>query len=216
MPDDMETRGRRLLMVALTIALVGAAVVGCTHGKRGATEHQDVRLELFTALAPSKLTNCTLKRYGDSHDGGYLMCENLMDDAEVAYSYGIEGRDQWVCDLSCQLGTTIHQYDCFNLTRPLCDRGTFQFHEECIGDRASVVDRRPFDTLSSHIVRNGDAGKHLILKMDVEGAEWDSLLTTPDSVLDVIDQLVIEFHGTDAESFVQTVDKLKPREQLYV
>ena len=111
--------------------------------------------------------------------------------------------------MSGQLRTTVHEYDCFNLKRPLCERGTLQFHEECIGDRTSIRERRPYDTLSNQVARNGDAGKHLVVKMDVEGAEWASLLATPDSVLDSIDQLVIEFHGTGGARFVDTVEKLK-------
>jgi hypothetical protein len=172
-------------------------------------EERAIRKELFAAFTPSKLTNCTLKRYGDSRDGGYLMCENLFDNAQAAYSYGIDGRDQWGCDVSRQLRTPVHEYDCFNLTRPVCERGTFQFHEECIGDQPSTKENRPYDTLSNHLTRNGDSGKRLIVKMDVEGAEWDSLLATPDSVLATIDQLVIEFHGTDRARFVSTVEKLK-------
>ena len=35
------------------------------------------------------------------------------------------------------------------------------------------------NTLENYIVQNGDKNKKLILKMDVEGAEWDALLQTP-------------------------------------
>src|SRR5689334_15460099 len=59
--------------------------------------------ELFAQLRPVKLQNCRLKRYGVPHDGGYLMCENLMGAATAAYSYGIDGRDDWGCDVSRQL-----------------------------------------------------------------------------------------------------------------
>jgi hypothetical protein len=198
------------LRAGLVIALAGAVVAGCVHANLGSsTEKAGVRRNLFATFAPSKLANCTLRRYGDSHDGGYLMCQNLMGDARAAYSYGIDGRDQWGCDVSEQLRTTVHEYDCFNLTRPVCARGAFQFHEECIGDQASIKERRPYDTLSNQIARNGDSGKHLIVKMDVEGSEWTSLLATPDSLLDSIDQLVVEFHGTESPTFVDTMEKLK-------
>jgi hypothetical protein len=33
-----------------------------------------------------------------------------------------------------------------------------------------------------------------VLKIDVEGAEWDSLLSTPDEVLQRVDQMAVEFH----------------------
>jgi hypothetical protein len=46
--------------------------------------------------------------------------------------------------------------------------------------------------------------------MDVEGAEWDSLLRTSDDVLQRIDQLTIELHGVrEPERFVAVVVKLK-------
>jgi hypothetical protein len=111
--------------------------------------------------------------------------------------------------VSSRLLAWVHEYDCFNATRPLCDKGRFLFHDECIGDKAVVADNRPFDTLANQIARNGDRGKRLIVKMDVEGAEWASLLATPDEVLDRIDQLVIEIHGTDEPRFLQTIGKLK-------
>ena len=49
------------------------------------------------------------------------------------------------------------------------------------------------------------------VKMDVEGAEWDSILRTPDEVLARIDQLVFEFHGVarDTARYLEVVGKLK-------
>ncbi len=193
----------------LSLVLLGTMAGGCARVRPDAPPDPDTREKLLSALAPARLANCTLKRYGDAHDGGYLMCGNLMGDARAAYSYGIDGRDQWGCDVSRRLDTTVHEYDCFNHTRPQCDRGALQFHEECIGDRTSVQDGQPFDTLTNQLARNGDAGKHLIVKMDVEGSEWASLSSTPDSVLALIDQLAIEFHGVNSRQFLETVDKLK-------
>ena len=51
------------------------------------------------------------------------------------------------------------------------------------------------------VARNGDSSKRIVLKIDVEGAEWDSLLTAPDPVLDQIDQLAVEFHWLEDELF---------------
>ena len=59
--------------------------------------------------------------------------------------------------------------DCFNLTRPRCSRGKTVFHEECIAGSQRVEGGRPFDTLENQIRKNGDAGKQLVVKMDVEG-----------------------------------------------
>ena len=66
-----------------------------------------------------------------------------------------------------------------------------------------------FDSIPSQITRNGDAAKNLIVKIDVEGAEWRALLETPDAVLDKFDQLAMELHGTSEAHFIDVVQKLK-------
>jgi hypothetical protein len=70
---------------------------------------------------------------------------------------------------------------------------------------------RVFDSLQDQLAKNGDAGKRLLVKMDIEGAEWESLLATPDAVLDRIDQIPMEmhvFHGV-TPLHMQVVKKLK-------
>jgi hypothetical protein len=169
----------------------------------------EVRAALLEELQPVTLKNCTLKRYGGAHDGGYLMCENLAGGVESVYSYGIATEDKWGCDVSRQFVVPIHQYDCFTPHRPICEGGHFVFHDECVGPRAETINAQPFDTLPSQIARNGDAGKRLLVKIDIEGAEWDSLIATPDAVLDTIDQMPMELHGTDEAKFVELLRRLK-------
>ena len=195
--------------VAFCMAVV-AQVTGCVEpAVQTSPAGLEARRQLFAELRPVTLANCTLRRYGVLHDGGYLMCGNLMGDARSAYSYGIDGRDDWGCDVAGQLQTAVHEYDCFNLTRPACSRGTLAFHEECVGSASATIEGRRYGSLAEQIEGNGDAGKHLIVKMDVEGAEWATLMATPDAVLELVDQLAIEFHHTDDPQFVETVRKLK-------
>lgn len=169
----------------------------------------EVRETLLDELRTVTLKNCRLKRYGSPNDGGYLMCENLADGVTSAYSYGIASDDNWGCDVSRQFGVTIHQYDCFTARRPTCDGGRFVFHDECVGPKAEINDGHPFDTIPSQIARNGDRRTRLLVKIDVEGAEWDSLMATPDAVLDRILQMPMELHGTDEAKFVDVVRRLK-------
>jgi hypothetical protein len=167
---------------------------------------------LFADLQPVKLLNCELARFGEPNDGGYLVCANLMNEVGAAYSYGISGYDGWGCEVSTTLKVPVHQYDCFNTTRPSCPTGEPVFHPECISGTARTDEAgRQFDSLQSQIEKNGDAGKHLIVKMDVEGAEWDSILQTPDGVLEKIDQIIFEFHGIDrdTERYLKVMDKLR-------
>lgn len=159
------------------------------------------RRALFELLQPVVLGNCRLERFGEAHDGGYLMCGNLLDDVESGYSYGINGYDGWGCDISRQAGVPVHQYDCFNTDRPFCAGGDTVFHAECVGGAAANEGGRPFDTAHSQLARNGDAAERIVLKMDVEGAEWDSLSAMPDQTLARIDQLAVEFHWAEDEQF---------------
>jgi hypothetical protein len=213
----MSTRN---LLFLLIVTVVVSAGVAATFRNRpqappssaeiaGPRDPRVVRRVLFRLIQPVALANCTLERFGETNDGGYLMCGNLLRAAKSAYSYGISGYDKWGCDISKRLGVVVHQYDCFNLTRPVCDGGQTVFHEECVGDAQKIEDGRVFDTIEHQFTHNGDASRHVVMKMDVEGAEWDSLMQTPDAVLDRIEQLSIELHGVDYPRFIATIKKLK-------
>ena len=78
-------------------------------------------------------------------------------------------------------------------------------HDECVGPQTETVEGRFFDTISNQIDRNGDRGKRMIVKIDIEGAEWASLVATPDEVRERIDQLAMEFHGVDDAGMLSVV-----------
>jgi hypothetical protein len=173
------------------------------------TQAKQARQALWDAIAPSKVTNCTLERFGDANDGGYLLCGNLLNEVQAAYSYGINGVDEWGCQMSKRLQVPVHQYDCFNALVPSCNGELAQFHLECVGPRPETIEDRVFDTVGRQLARNNDGGKRLVMKMDVEGSEWESLRDAPDSVLGQIDQLAVEFHEVEQPSFLATIDRLK-------
>jgi len=200
----MNSSGRRLL---LALALAACALGGCK--KKKVDPNRATRDALHKELQPVALSNCTLKRYGSVNDGGYLMCENLIAGVESAYSYGIEHEDNWGCQLSREHKVGIHQYDCFTEDRPTCEGGTFIFHDECVGPKTETIEGNAFDSVAGQITKNGDKGKRIIMKMDVEGAEWDSFVATPDEVFERIDQLIMELHGVNEQKFVDVVSKLK-------
>lgn len=204
------------------VAIVGGIAAWLAERRRAAreqkpqyvlrTREEQARHFLFAEVQPVKLANCELERFGEKNDGGYLLCGNLLTSVKSAYSYGIAGYDGWGCAVSTRLKVPTHQYDCFDSTRPACPGGDTQFHSECIGpDATTDKDGRPFDTLEHQIATNGDAGKQLVIKIDVEGAEWNSLMQTPDAVLERIDQIAIELHDFDRDvnRFIAVVTRLK-------
>ena len=87
------------------------------------------------------------------------------------------------------------------------------FHDECLGPQERLGGQ-PFDTLAGQIARNRDTGKPLLVKIDVEGAEWESLLATPDAVLDTFVQMPMELHlrgSPDESRFLALVKRLKDK-----
>ena len=61
------------------------------------------------------------------------------------------------------------------------------------------MEGRVFDTIANQFAKNGDSSKRIVLKIDIEGAEWDSLSSAPDEVLEQIDQMAVEFHWLQDE-----------------
>jgi hypothetical protein len=181
-------------------------VIGCVARRIADRKRREA---ILAELRPVVLKNCTLKRFGSANDGGYLMCENLVEPIDSAYSYGVGMNDDWGCEVSRRFHIPVHEYDCFDPARPTCYGGKLVFHNECVGDRMEHRKSRLFDTLENQIRRNHDAGRRVIVKMDIEGGEWGSVLAAPDELLASIPQLAMEMHGFDNPNILKVLRKLK-------
>ena len=94
------------------VALAAAAVLIGDLARHAAG--RKLREAILAELQPVALKNCTLKRFGSANDGGYLMCENLVEPLDSGYSYGVGSNDDWGCDVSRRYHVPVHQYDCFD------------------------------------------------------------------------------------------------------
>jgi hypothetical protein len=202
----MKVRLIRFAFAILAVVLASSAIV--VQAMRNATNRK-LRERILAELQPVALKNCTFKRFGSANDGGYLMCENLIEPIDAAYSYGVGPNDDWGCEMSRRYHVPVYEYDCFDPARPSCDGGTLVFHNECVGDRNGYRASRFFDTLENQIRKNGQPAQHVIVKMDIEGGEWDALLSTPDDLLDAVPQITMEMHGYDDPKIVDVLRKLK-------
>jgi hypothetical protein len=196
----------RTTLVIIALALAAVTVIGALVR---AAARRELREAILTELKPVALKNCTFKRFGSANDGGYLMCENLIAPLDAAYSYGVGPNDEWGCEVSRRYHVPVHQYDCFDPARPTCNGGTFMFHDECVGNQTGYRGKRFFDTLENQIRKNGDTGRHLIIKMDIEGAEWDTLLAAREELLASIPQITMEMHGYNDPKILEVIRKLK-------
>jgi len=200
-------------LLAVTVGLVVRNQVKVYRNRQAraiqVTSEVGFRQSLFEALQPVALTNCQLERFGEANDGGYLMCGNLLGQLQSGYSYGIAGYDKWGCDISTRLKVRLHQYDCFDTAQPACPGGDTVFHAECVDGLTRTEEGRFFDTIDNQFEKNGDGAKHIAMKIDVEGAEWDSFLLAPEDVFSQIDQMAVEFHGAQDQKYAAVVQRLK-------
>src|SRR5438046_293315 len=84
----MKRSSIRITFVIIALAAAAAVVIGDL--ARDAAGRK-LREAILAELQPVALKNCTLKRFGSANDGGYLMCENLIEPLDAGYSYGVGG-----------------------------------------------------------------------------------------------------------------------------
>jgi len=137
-------------------------------------------------------------RVGEDNDGGYVMCQDGLDKGLTgAYSYGINGFDGWGMSVASKYHIPLNEYDCTNANEPaVCSGCTVHFHGECILNN-DATPKTSFKTLTQQMYEAGDAkakDRSLLLKIDVEAAEWKVLKEEPVENLRKFRQIVAEFH----------------------
>lgn len=158
------------------------------------------------------------ERFGEDHDGGYVMCADGLSDGSLvaAYSYGTDSFDSWGMQLAERYHIPVFEYHCQNATLPTpCNGCEVHFSQECLIGAKETPSSFSDSTLDQTVARNGHlrlSKRSLLLKVDVGGAEWRYFPTASVSTLQLFRQIVIEFHGFEKEEehgdYLQTVKKL--------
>ena len=146
--------------------------------------------ELHELLKMYSIKDATFERVGKAHDGGYVMVKPYSDNL-IAYSLGICDDVSWDSDMS-QYGYEIYQYD---HTISALPEENEKFHWKKIG-LTGLEETAELKHLETLIRDNGHSSQHgMILKMDIEGYEWDLLANLKENTLNQFDQIVMELHG---------------------
>jgi hypothetical protein len=153
--------------------------------------HQATESALATLrlLRPHRLVRARKLRIGRPYDGGYVMLDRF-DGIEAAYSFGIADDVSWDLEVA-RRGIPVHQYD-HSIPHLPEENPLFRWQPTRL---TAVVDDPWSATLEGLVQANGHAGsRNLLLKCDVEGAEWAVLIETPNAILAQFRQIVIELH----------------------
>jgi FkbM family methyltransferase len=145
---------------------------------------------IFSLLRPQDVAGKSFVRKGRDYDGGYLMLDHGLENATV-YSMGISDDASWDVDMAA-LGCDVYQYD-HTIDRFPAEHP--KFHSFKIGICGRPVNDPKLKTIDQLIGINKHHDQHdMILKMDIEGAEWNVLADISEATMARFSQIVIELH----------------------
>jgi len=143
--------------------------------------------DLIARLRPVS-TEIGLIRLGPDKDGGYLVPDDLAG-IEACFSPGVSTSSDF--ELACaQRGMEVFLAD-YSVDGPATRHDRFHFTKKFVGATTS----EQFMTLDDWVKQAPIAAdSDLLLQMDIEGYEYETLLSMPDALLKRFRILVIEFH----------------------
>ena len=151
------------------------------------TSAQELR-RLIESLHPIS-GGMELIRLGPNGDGGYLVPDDLAG-IECAFSPGVSTESGFEAALAAR-GMRVFLAD-FSVDGPAQLNAKFVFHKKYVGavsdDTYMTLDEWTRATIPAY-------GGDLLLQMDIEGAEFETLLAAPPELVARFRIMVIEFHA---------------------
>ena len=143
---------------------------------------------LLDLLRPHDVAGARKVRIGRPFDGGYVMVD-AFEEVEAAYSLGINDDVSWDQEIA-GAGLNVFQYD---HTIDGLPEDNPRFHWQKLGIAADSGEG--MTSLVDAMQGNGHANaRNLLLKCDIEGAEWAMLRRTPREAMSRFSQIVLELH----------------------
>ena len=176
---------------------------------------RDYYEEIHELLHISKINGAELVRIGKDNDGGYIMPDDFESDDKIAYSFGISTDVSWDKDMASR-GYDVFMYD---HTIDSLPEENPHFHWSKLGISDGTSNDNRLKTLDELIKANHHEDKHnMLLKMDVEGAEWGFFEQVSSETLSQFSQMTFEFHDminhTNPELVLDVFRKINRTHQL--
>jgi hypothetical protein len=127
------------------------------------------------------------KHFGEETDGGYFLAFPIDQNSEVV-SIGLGDNISFDFSVSTFV-SRVHMFD-HTIARPSSIPKNGIYYDRGLGPKS-------WDKLLSlaDIFRFTDPKNRIVLKVDIEGAEWEVLDSVDMDLFRVVDQFVVEFHG---------------------
>lgn len=144
---------------------------------------------ILNLISPKKVLGFNKIRIGSDNDGGYVMLDSFSKESEC-YSIGIGYNVEWD-KYFANMNKTVFQYDHTVEDSPI-KMPNLIFNKLGI---SNYIINNNFTTIEDEIKKNGhENNNNLILKMDIEGDEWNVFEDLSEIYLKKFEQIVIEFH----------------------
>jgi hypothetical protein len=144
-------------------------------------------LALIQQLKPVD-TGVELIRIGPSGDGGYLL-PNDLNGVHACFSPGVHTQIAFDLDIAMR-GVRVHLADA-SVPAPLDMGADMTFIPKYVG----AVNDQTTITLDEWVQQTDEAGYHdLMLQMDIEGAEYEVLMSMSEALLKRLRIIAVEFH----------------------
>ena len=143
-------------------------------------------INLIEKIKPKDL-GYDLIRIGPNGDGGYLV-PNILDQIDECFSPGvglISGFEEYLCNKNIKVFMADNAVE-----KPNINSKNYDFIKKNIGS----FNNEKFMTLDSWIDKKSQSDKNLLLQMDIEGHEYNSISSLTEKNLSKFNVLIIEFH----------------------
>ena len=148
---------------------------------------------IYHFLCPKKVKGKKRVLIGKKGDGCYVML-NDFENIKIAYSIGIRDIIQFDKDLADK-GIDVYMYDHTINKLPYENK---YFHWKKIGIGGNSERKYNIQTLDDMLKNNRHKNeKNMILKIDIESAEWNALNDISENILTQFKYILIEFHFYD-------------------
>ena len=168
---------------------------------------------IFQLLKPKDVLGKNKVRIGREGDGGYILL-NDFENIKFAYSFGISYEisfDKALADKNIDVFMYDHTIEGLPIYNP-------KLHWKKIGLTEKNGGSNNMKTLDELIKENfHEKEKNMILKMDIEGPEWNILNELNNEILKKFKYIIIEFHFNIEYKplFIKVLKKLTEFHQIF-
>ena len=159
------------------------------------TNYKDIK-DFYSKIQPKKIQSISIIRLGEDGDGGYHV-PDFVKDFHYCFTFGVGNLCGFENDLANKFNIKCFLFDYSIASTPIKNKNFFFSKKFVIGGGEFVNDlkKKKYLTFDNFLKKFlGLKNKKKILKIDIEGGEYNILSYIKSSDLEVFEVIIFEFH----------------------